>query len=387
VNISGKIEVSGQTGGGFAGGVGGPGGGRGGSGGLAITGLTQGQPGDGPGGGFGGTYGGGSNWGYGGGGGYATPGLSAGGSPNGAGGSAYGGATLLPLLGGSGGGGTSSGGVGAFPGGGGGGGGGAILIASSGNITFVGEINANGGNGGIGGGSGPRGGGGSGGAIRLMTNTISGSGGFLRVLGGIFGGTSSLAGGSGFIRVEALNAGEFNPNLSTGAILSFALPGAVTLPATAPRLRIASVAGISAPTSPLGSLQGQPDIVVPSTQPNPVTVALEASNLPLGMVVDVTVTPERGTPATVQSTTLSGTEANSTATASVTLSNMISVISAKVVINLNPASAGKQMSMFIDGEPVERMEVAAVYGGASEVFYILRSGRRIKAPVQEGRMW
>lgn len=384
LTIGGSINMSGANGANLvAGGVGGPGGGRGGNGGLTLAGSTDGQPGDGPGGGLGGS----GTTGFGGGGGFTAAGASSGGAPNGQGGQAYGGVSLLPLLGGSGGGGSSSTGVGGSGGAGGGGAGGAILIACSGNIILSGAIpiNANGGSGGVGGGSGPRGGGGSGGAIRLIANTISGSG-FLRVLGGNFGGTATRAGASGFVRIEAFNYGGLSPSLDPGTVISFAAPGSVAPPATTPSLRVSSVAGIAAPASPRGSFNAQPDILIPSTQANPVTVAIEASNLPLGTVVDVTVTPERAAPTTVQSTPLSGTEANSTATASVTLSNVISVISARVVIDFNPLKPGgkaaNQMPIFIDGERVRQMEVAATYGGASEITYVTVSGRRVKKPNQ-----
>jgi hypothetical protein len=378
VTITGAIFINGSNSGGFTGGIGGPGGKRGGNGGLTLAGLTQGQSGDGPGGGLGSGSGGNS---HGGGGGYATAGVNGAGPAAGQGGQAYGNLSILPLLGGSGGGGSGSTGVGGTSGNGGGGGGGAILIASSGNIIFTasGGIVANGGNGGccLDG----RGGGGSGGAIRLMANTISGSG-FLQVLGGVFGGTSTRSGAPGFIRVEAFNSSGYSPGLSSGAVISSTLPGAVMLPSTAPSLRIASVAGIATPSSPLGSFQGQPDIVVPSAQANPVPIALEASNLPLGSVVDVTLTPERGAPATVQSSPLAGTEANSTASASISLSNMISVISAKLVINLNPLkpnSIGQRIPTIINGERITRIEISAVYGGASQTTYITESGRRVPA--------
>ena len=385
VAIAGTIIISGQDATTFSGGIGGPGGARGGNGGMSLAGSTQGQPGGGPGGGSGGS----GTSGNGGGGGYATVGVTGGGTTGGQGGLAYSGLSLLPLLGGSGGGGGSSTGVGGNTGGTGGGGGGAILIASSGNIVMNGVIRSNGGDGQVGqagGGVFTRGGGGSGGAIRLITNTITGNG-QLEVVGGELGGSATRTGAPGFIRVEAFNSGAFTPNIlpNPGAVFSFSTPGSVTLPTTVPRLRIASVAGIAAPASPRGSFQQEPDILVPSTQSNPVTVAIEASNLPVGTVVDVTLTPERAAPTTVQSTPLAGTEANSTATASLTLSNVISVISVRVVIDLNlarPKSAASQPPIFIDGERVDRMEIASTFGGASEITYITRTGRRVKRAAQ-----
>ncbi len=91
--------------------------------------------------------------------------------------------------------------------------------------------------------------------------------------------------------------------------------------------------------------------------------------------MQVVLTPSRGNQTTVQSSGLAGTEGASTASASVTLPGGISVISASAVIDLTIAKANP---MFIDGERVNRIEVAAVFGGPSELTYITQSGRRIK---------
>jgi len=114
---------------------------------------------------------------------------------------------------------------------------------------------------------------------------------------------------------------------------------------------------------------------VPSSQPNPVTVALEGANLPVGTIVQVVLTPSKGSRTTVQSSGLSGTEAASTASASVTLPGGISVVSASAVIDLTIASA---KPLFMEGERVNRIEVAATFGGPSELTYVTQSGRRIK---------
>jgi hypothetical protein len=380
VTIAGIINVDGRAGSGNGGGgQGGPGGFDGGSGGypfdLSFVGIT----GNGPGGGSGGhgnstltVPGGGA------GGGYAGNGTN-GNAPSGVtpapGGPRYGSSTLVPLIGGSGGGGggarTNT------VGGAGGGGGGAVTIASSGTIAFSGQLQARGGSGSNGAGGG---GGGAGGGIRLIANTIAG-GGSLFVQGGTAGLStitslaSGGAGAPGFIRVEAFDRSAFNPSANPNFV-SFALPHPVA-PANAPALRVASVAGIAAPASPVGSLTGAPDIVVPTTQPNPVTVGLEAANVPVGTVVAVTLTPAQGARTSSQSTPLSGSEAASTATASVTLPAGMSVLTAVAVIDLTtPGSA----SLFIEGERVDSIEVAATFGGKSEVTYVTRTGRRITRP-------
>jgi hypothetical protein len=73
---------------------------------------------------------------------------------------------------------------------------------------------------------------------------------------------------------------------------------------------------------------------------------------------------------------LAGTSAASTGTANVTLPTGMSVLTATATIDLMIASA---RPMFVDGERVNRMEIAAVYGGASRLTYITQSGRRIVA--------
>ena len=375
VVIAGSINIDGKGGSsnGF-GGVGGPGGFGGGSGGYGFDQSFSGVPGEGPGGGGGGL---GSatltSPGSGGGGGFGTNGGTGGGGTSGGQfGQRYGTVTIIPLIGGSGGGGGAS--VNNSRGGPGGGGGGAVLIASSGSITISGSITARGGNGNIGNAGGA---GGSGGAIRLIANTVSG-GGNLNVGGGAGGGANisfgGASGGQGYIRIEAFDFNGFVGSSTPTNIISFALPHPVTSP-TSPTLRIASIGGVNAPSTPLGTLQGVPDVIVPSSQTNPVTVALEGSNLPLGTIIQVTLTPSKGARTTVQSTGLAGTEAASTATASINLPGGISVVSALAVIDL---ALAKLDPIFLDGERVRRIEVAATFGKPSELIYVTESGRRIK---------
>ena len=382
VTIAGTLVLSGAAGATSGnGGIGGPGGFDGGMGGLGLP-IYNGNPGQGPGAGTSGKY---STTqgsaGGGGGGGFNVAGSNGAGAAGhaGVGGPKYGTNALLPLIGGSGGGGggASTNARGAS----GGGGGGAILLASSGTITFSGSaaINASGGIGGAASASGSAhgaGGGGSGGAIRLIANTISGPA-TLNVNGGNPGagfiGGNGGAGGLGYVRIEAYDSVAFTPS-GTPQNLSYSTPNPVAL-TTVPQLRIASVAGIASPATPVGSFQAVPDIVVPASQANPVTVALEAANIPLTTIVQVTLTPASGTRTTVSSTGLAGTEAASTASASLTLPSGMSVISATAVCDLTLAKA---RPMFIDGERVRSFEVAAVFGGSSEVTYITESGRRIR---------
>lgn len=362
VIIGGTIDLSGQDSrSNGLGGEGAAGGFNGGNGGFAAPGLLNGLNGGGPGGGQGGknlngVAGGGGNAGY------AVVGVAGGGSAGGMGGSTYGNGLLMPLIGGSGGGGgacDNNTGIG------GAGGGGAILIASSTSITLASGsiISVRGGNNTIyasGGGYG-----GSGGAIRLIANTISGSG-TLRAEGG-------ASGSRGFIRAEAFNLNSFTAQGVPAAILG--LPNPVQI-ANAPQLRIVSVAGITAPTNPVGSLSGAADITLPATQPNPVQVVLEAMNLPSNLSANIKLTPSTGVSTTTSSSSFTPT-ANagiSSATASVSLPLGITLITATAVVDLGLA---KLEPMFIDGEKIDRVEITAVFGGESQTTYITSTGKKI----------
>jgi hypothetical protein len=379
VTINGTINIAGQAAP-FSpssgaplgvGGVGGPGGFNGGSGANGNQ-SPRGFNGDGPGGGVGGV-GGDIGVTAGGGGGFGSLGGTQGGS---VGGPIYGSAALLPLIGGSGGGTPVFTPVNAV-GGSGGGGGGAILILAP-RIVFGagGVIDARGGMGGFSNPSaaGRGGGGGSGGAVRLVADVVTGTGSIF-VTGGVGANVGSVNaggnGGFGYIRVEATDYGAFRPNLN-GAIASFAAKGSIA-PAQPAQLRIVSIGGVAAPVAPVGSLTAAPDVTVPATQANPLTIALAGSGLPLGLPVTVTVNPLNGDrPAPVLSTPLTGTEASSTATAQVNLPPGVSLIFATLNVALPPGPA----PVAVDGDRIERMEVRARFGGASEIAYVGVSGRR-----------
>jgi hypothetical protein len=178
-------------------------------------------------------------------------------------------------------------------------------------------------------------------------------------------------GGDGRIRVEAYtNTATINFSQAP----SIAQPGVVSLPG-GPSLRIASVGGVAAPASPTGSF-AVPDITLPAGTTNPITIGLAASNIPLGTIVAVVMSPLNGVPTYASSTALAGTVGASTATASITIStNQPSVLSASATFTL--AALPGAGPVFAEGEEVERVRVAAILGGPSQVVYITRSGREI----------
>jgi len=323
VDIEGTIDLSGQPGlppsndlngrrrstdagaGGFDGGIGGR------NDGMNNPNEPLPLPGDGPGGGAAGYQGNGCTWG-------------------GAGGRFSGNNLLVPLVGGSGGGGGIY--IKATPpyGASGGAGGGALLIAGSTTITVNGTITANGGNGGTPGGGGGYcffndsqgyGGGGSGGGIRLVANTITGSG-VLTVAGGQgFGyqdGSHVNNGGLGVIRFEAFT--ETFSGKTTGTV-SIGTPyyGFLGLPTTPPpTIVVTMVDNNQVANPPKGSLIN-PDVTIDNS--SQVMVMVQAAYIPLGTKLTLNVFSENGTNGTnqtVQTTPLSGTLEQSTATAMLT---------------------------------------------------------------------
>ncbi len=371
VTISGTISINGVSGNQIYPGKGGPGGFDGGLGGTLNV---DGGKGLGPGGGYpgrsnsGSTYGGSA-----GGGGYGSSGGGSNNDSSALGGSTYGNTNISPVIGGSGGGG---GGGRGSSGGGGGGGGGAIVIASSGAITVSGSITANGGNGAgttAAGGwsSGGGGGGGSGGAIKLMADRISGEG-TISASGGGGGATSGVsiiggAGGSGRIRFEANTVSR---SAGTTPAYSYSYPTTVFV-ANIPTLSITSVGGAAVPSAPSG-LYGSPDVTLPSTTTNPVSITVTASNIPVGTTVTISSVPEYGSPASATGF-LSGTTASSSTTAQLTLSTQYPcILTATATFTI-------QTAMYYQGEKIEKVAVASAIGKGTEVTYITETGKRVKA--------
>ena len=329
VTTSGLIDVSATAASGGVPGRGGPGGFDGGLGGTGFGSSPNGTPGIGPGGGQGGVAGVGTASGSASGGGFGTQGTA-----NGAavpGGQTYGVHTLFPLIGGSGGGGGAGGPTSSGPAGGGGGG--AILIASSGKITVnaplvLRGILAQGGNGvtkAVGLAANVASGCGSGGAIRLIANSIVTGGALLDVRSGC---NLGILGGLGRVRLEAYQlTGNFN--LAGAPPTSQALPQKVLPDSASPSVHIVSIGGVSVPPTPQASYFNVPDVTVNPNLANPITVALQANNVPLGTALAVSVVTEGvATRTSFTSSALTGTLAASTATASVTLPPGTSVLTA-----------------------------------------------------------
>jgi hypothetical protein len=292
------------------------------------------------------------------------------------GGAAYGSNLLLPLIGGSGGGG--GGGGTAFSGSGGGGGGGAILIASSGTVAVTGTIYAYGGTSGAaaGAGAGGTGGAGSGGAIRIVATTIAGNGAINADGRGVGSNAndSYANGGSGAVGRVRLEAETITRTAGTTPAYTTGAPGQLFI-AGAPTLTISSVAGVAAPATPTGNA----DITLPANTPNPVTVVLKTTGVPVGNTVQLTVTPAIGAPVVVVSPALTGTTDNATVSISVNLPSGPSVLSATTTYTI-VAALGDAMSTYAQGERVEKIALTTKLGGKTQATLITVSGKKFNAP-------
>ncbi len=221
----------------------------------------------------------------------------------------YGDSHLVTLTGGSGGAGSAvNSGLANF-GPSGGAGGGAICIASSGMITVDGSITANGGVGRATDHSTyDESGAGAGGAIRLMANTIAGTG-SLRATGSTTGRDS----GVGRIRIEAYSItgpSDVSPAAGTGVPTIVSLP-----PAEQPVITIATINGLAVPDPATGSI-ASPDVVLPSGTANPATIEIETTNVPEGSTVNLRIPDATGNIITTASTLVA---ADGTATATALL--------------------------------------------------------------------
>lgn len=288
---------------------------------------------------------------------------------------------LTPLFGGSGGGGGASGTSGGAAGTGSGGGG-AILIASSTRIIVNGTVRANGA---------PAGtnfnigcifqpGAGAGGAIRLVTPEISGSGILQALRGAMAPNCGQPQPTDGRIRVEAFTTSGFtgvaSPTASVANAPGPASPAGNPALTNVPTLQIASIGGVAVPTTPNASYS-VPDLTLAAGTANPVPVVLNATNTPVGAptVITVRLIPQgNASSASVPSANHTGTFASSTATANVTLPvGQVTVLQAHAAMTLT----GQTASLFplIDGEPVERVMLAALPGEPSTLSLVTRSGK------------
>ncbi len=232
----------------------------------------------------------------------------------------YGNARLIPLIGGSGGSGGQVGNPGDIGSGGGSAGGGAFLIATQGKVILSGSIEANSTE--LNTGSVWDGGAGSGGAIRIVAERLEGAG-HLRA--------TSLNGGNGRIRVETNSIGfghAGEPHYTAG------FPGetAELWPdASAPIVRLVSLAGAPVPVDPKGNVIDFTQADVPLATEDLAQLVIETENIDPQADVQVRVTPLSGQNDDYPAFFISTTDGVSTWHADLPLGQGFSAIQVRVV--------------------------------------------------------
>ena len=291
--------------------------------------------------------------------------------PNGV---AYGNSELAFLVGGSGGGGGGADENSGFRGEGGSGGGGAILLAASGQIIITGEVIANGGN--VAEHSFPRGGGGagSGGAIRVVGDFISGEG-LIIAEGGVTGITlksDERGGGGGFGRIR-LEANSLERLANTIPAFSFDSPQPALFSGL-PQLSISTFGGVVAPAFPTG----EDDIKLAGLVANPIAVEFSTSNVPLGTVISLRVSPNGSRPYQINSAGVTGSFVAGTAIVDVDMLSGSSTLLATTTFTV-VASVGDALSRYAMGERVKSVSLLASANGNVTEFTTV-SGKTYRYP-------
>jgi hypothetical protein len=158
---------------------------------------------------------------------------------------------------------------------------------------------------------------------------------------------------------------------------SFGLPGHATVP-NSPTLTIVSVTANASTLTVPATPTGNADISFP-TGTTTATVALAATNIPVGSVADVHVTPAVGALRTkVLSAAFAGSLAASTSSATVTLSPGNNVLQAAVTYTVTEVVA-MNLPTFDNGERVAKIRVEGGMDGKSKVTYITATGKEYPA--------
>ncbi len=216
----------------------------------------------------------------------------------------YGNPQINPLIGGSGG---SS-----YAGQNGGAGGGAILIAASGTISVNGSCRANGGSETYAG---------SGGAVRLVANQIAGSGSI----------QASSQFNPGRLRLEA-NTASASLSLNPPTAIVSPTPLVIWPDASAPTVKVISVAGQSAPLDPKAEISAvASDLTIANS--SPVAILLQTSNFPTNGTVNVYVKPRNAAQSILPASYVSGTTNLATWQLTTTLPVNHTVIQARAIAN------------------------------------------------------
>jgi hypothetical protein len=220
----------------------------------------------------------------------------------------------------------------------------------------------------------------------LIATTVSGNGAITAVggaavpdsqtgndgAGSYYYDSAPSAGGLGRIRIEAENVQR---TTATTPNWIGSIPSLIFAPGL-PTLKIDSIGGLAVPAQPTGTS----DVALPSTFTNPVTVTFVTTGVTVGSSILLTVSPSQGPSYSATSTPTTGTTASATTSVSVTLSPGPNTLQASVTYTV-VASIGDAMSIYAQGERVEKVTLASTLGSkASKVTLTTVSGKEYVVP-------
>jgi hypothetical protein len=121
---------------------------------------------------------------------------------------------------------------------------------------------------------------------------------------------------------------------------------------------------------------GQADIVLPADTVNPVTVTFEATGIPVGNIVELTLTPAKGAITKSISDALEGSTGLSSSSTTIALPDGASILSASVTYTITLAMA-ESLRFLSEGEQIASIKVQTEPGKPQRYFLITESGREI----------
>ena len=154
-----------------------------------------------------------------------------------------------------------------------------------------------------------------------------------------------------------------------------------------PDLAITSVAGMAAPANPTGDL-ASPDILLPITETNPMTIVVSCQDLLPDTIVTVFARPEFGAVTSATAAAM-GTFDDSTATVSLTVPPGVGTLTAQAVNGVTVAKSTPEQradlpksatGMAANGERFAQVEIQARLGAPSQMVLITESGARLTLP-------
>jgi hypothetical protein len=177
------------------------------------------------------------------------------------------------------------------------------------------------------------------------------------------------------VRLEApIGSLTYTDTEGTNPVTSTINP--VLAPANPPTIAITSVGGYQAPPA-TSAHWGTIDLLLPAQLTDPITVTVQAQNVPVGSPVTLMFSGSNAT-ASPATGTLSGTTASSSATFAVSGLSRTGVTVLSVSATFSPTQLGASLKQF-GPNAVDRVELAAAVGGPARYRFLRKDGSEVSS--------